>query len=113
MARRRFHDGRQAGVYINSTTTKGRLEDCEIWANLAAGVEVQKGANVALTRCTIRDHRGVFGHLEYLGSGCGVYIAADAKCEATIGADCVFARNVFGDVVRVLRSRPRRPRRAS
>ena len=76
---------------------RGRLERCELWGNADGGVFVDMEADPTLAACTLRDHAA--GGQAY--SGCGVYVRADAsKGKATVGADCVFARNAKGDVVR-------------
>ena len=74
-----FHDGR------------GRLEGCELWGNEFGGVEVKDGADPWLAACTIRDHN-TLGAL-------GLLVRGTARGAATV-ADCVFARNFWGDVVR-------------
>ena len=57
--------------------------------------------------CTIRDHVKKEGPSdrewaaqEGAVSAYGVYVAASARGKATIGADCTFARNAGGNVVR-------------
>ena len=49
-----------------------------------------------LAACTFRDHAAG----SKASSGCGVYVDASSKGKATVGADCVFARNAKGGVVR-------------
>ena len=70
--------------------TKGRFEGCELWGNACGGVLVCEGADPTLARCTIRDHAK--------GRAAGVWVEAGGN--VTVGADCVFARNAGGDVVR-------------
>ena len=83
-------------MYVVSNA-RGRLERCELWGNANGGVVVQAGGDPTLAACTLRDHAS--GGNPY--SGCGVYVFADAsKGKATVGADCFFARNAKGDVVR-------------
>ena len=77
--------------------TKGRLERCELWGNAKGGVVVQSGGDPTLAACTLRDHPAGDA---YPYSGCGVWVNVDSKGKATVGADCVFARNAKGDVVR-------------
>ena len=66
-----------------------RLERCELWGNADRGVCVV-GGNATLTACTIRDHAR--------GRASGVHVWGGGS--AAVGADCVFARNAGGDVVR-------------
>ena len=73
---------------------RGRLERCELFGNFVGGMFVLAGGEATLTTCTLRDHPA--GGEAY--SGCGVYVEEDSK--ATVGADCFFARNAKGDVVR-------------
>ena len=70
---------------------RGRLERCELWGNADGGVRVQALGDLYLAACTIRDHAA--------GRATGVYVRTGGA--ATVGADCVFARNAGGDVVRV------------
>ena len=51
-----------------------------------------------LATCTIRDHALSLRFKD--GTGCGVLVQPSAEGRATIGADCVFARNAGGDVMR-------------
>ena len=51
---------------------------------------MEGGGSLALANCTVRDHDWQTAY--------GVYVAAGSN--ATVGADCVFARNARGDVVR-------------
>ena len=69
---------------------RGRLERCELWGNATGGVLVNDRGDPTLAACTLRDH----------AEGCGVYVYKSALGKATAGADCVFARNAKGDVVR-------------
>ena len=69
---------------------QGRLERCELWGNADAGVRVWGGGGPTLAACTIRDHAK--------GRAAGVWVEAGGN--VTVGADCVFARNAGGDVVR-------------
>ena len=63
---------------------------CELWGNADGGVYADVGGNLTLAACTLRDHA--------TGRATGVYVRAGSH--ATVGADCVFARNAGGDVVR-------------
>ena len=75
---------------MNVIGGRGRLERCELWGNAAGGVFVMGGGNPTLAACTLRDHAtGQYA--------IGVYVEGGS---ATVGADCVFARNARGDVVR-------------
>ena len=78
---------------VVSSDARGRLERCELWGNANGGVYVWGGGDPTLAACILRDHAAG----QYAWSGCGVYVE-DGK--VTVGADCVFARNVRGDVVR-------------
>ena len=81
------------GVVIKDKA-RGYLERCELWGNANGGVYVTSGGDPTLAACTLRDHTA--------GLAAGVYVAfeSDRPCKATVGADCVFARNAKGDVVR-------------
>ena len=50
------------------------------------------GGDPTLSGCTLRDHAR--------GEAAGVFVRSNAAGKATVGADCVFARNAGGDVVR-------------
>ena len=71
---------------------RGRLERCELWGNADGGVHVQEGGDPTLAACIFRNHTR--------GKGAGVYVAWSARGKATVGADCVFARNAKRGVVR-------------
>ena len=88
----RIHDGQAAGVRI--LETEGGMEDCEIWNNKSAGVQVEKKGVITVVGCSIRDHSGESKN----GGGCGVWLGGKAK--ATMGPGNVFARNATGNVVR-------------
>ena len=83
--RLRIHDGKSNGAYFYNT--RPRLERCELWGNAGMGVYVEGGGDLTLDGCTIRDHARI-----------GLYVEADSH--ATVGAECVFARNAGGDVMR-------------
>ena len=68
---------------------KGRLERCELAANADGGVWVGAGGDPTLAACVLRDH--------VAAQAAGVVVSPG--CSATVGADCVFARNAGGDVV--------------
>ena len=74
---------------------KGRLEGCELWGNGRGGILVSDGGDLSLVGCSIRDHAILGG-----GSGYGVYVRSSAAGRAMVGADCAFANNAGGDVVR-------------
>jgi hypothetical protein len=59
----RIHDGQAAGLLF-SDGAEGVVEDCEIFANGLAGVEIRDGANPSLRRCKIHDGKqaGVLVH---------------------------------------------------
>ena len=87
--RRRIHDGKSCGVDVVKNG-RGRLERCELWGNAEGGVWVWGGGHPTLASCILRDHAR--------GTAVGVYVGAGGN--ATVGADCVFARNAKGGVVR-------------
>ena len=87
LCRFRIHDNKDSGVIVVDASP--RLERCELWGNGDAGVWENKGGPT-LTACTLRDHAE--------GRAAGVYLRSGSH--ATVGADCVFARNAKGDVVR-------------
>ena len=68
------------------------MEGCELWGNAAGGVQVQDEGDIFLMSCSLHDHTA--------GKAAGVYVDASAGGLVTVGADCVFARNVRGDIVR-------------
>ena len=51
---------------------------------------MQEDSDLNLAACTLRDHAA--------GIACGVWVTACSR--ATVGADCVFARNAGGGVLR-------------
>ena len=65
---------------------------CEFDSNADAGVWVQKGGDPRILGCYIHDHR--------VGEAIGLLVLPSARGGASVGADCVFARNAGGDVVR-------------
>ena len=77
------------GAYAN-------LERCLLWGNGVHGVLLDNPGGLSLSACTIRDH----------AKGSGIYVRApfvglfSPISELTVAADCVFERNVWGDVVR-------------
>ena len=71
---------------------RGRMERCELWGNANGGVVVFVRGDPTLAACILRDHAA--------GVAAGVYVSSSAAGKVTIGADCVFARNAGGDVVR-------------
>ena len=71
---------------------RGRLERCELWGNGDGGVVVDMKGDPLLAACTLRDH--------VAGKATGVYVHRSAAGKAMIGADCIFARNAGGDIVR-------------
>ena len=74
--------------------TCGLLERCELWGNANGGVVVIGGGDPILDACVLRDHA--------VGRACGVYVSSPSTAwgKVAVGADCVFARNAGGDVVR-------------
>ena len=89
---RRIYDGESSGVVVTDFGTKGLLEGCELWGNANGGVRIQAGGAPTLRGCVLRDHAA--------GKAAGVLLLqCCAFCDATVGADCVFARNTGGDVV--------------
>ena len=58
---------------------RGRLERCEIFANLGHGVSVTVGGHPILTGCIIRDHT--------VGRGCGVAVYTESQVLLTIYID--------------------------
>ena len=90
-----MHDGQGAGVALSGNGTEGRLERCELWGNAKGGVRVSAGSEVALAACALRDHA--------VGRAAGVHVCVGGR--AAVGADCSFARNAGGDVVRRKTSR--------
>ena len=61
-----------------------------MWGNADCGIVVGDCGDLTLSATTLRDHP--------TGRATGVLTSASGK--ATVGADCVFARNAGGDVVR-------------
>ena len=76
------------GVYVWGAGA--RLERCALFRNADGGVVVDENGRPIFAGCTIRDHAA--------GRAVGVYVEAGG--DATVGADCVFARNAGGDVLR-------------
>ena len=79
-------------MLVSDIGTKGHLISSELWGNAEGGVWVQEGGDPSLSLCTLRDHSA--------GIAAGVYVDASSAGKATVGADCVFARNAGGDVLR-------------
>ena len=54
----RIHDGKDAGVAF-SEDGKGRMEDCQVWGNVKAGVYIQgDGSEAVLVGCKYVAGRG-------------------------------------------------------
>ena len=87
---RSIHDDKHGGVLVSDPGTKGRLEDCELWGNADCAVWVQQEGDPTLLHCAVHDEV----------DAAGVYVDATAAGKATVGEDCVFARNAGGDIVR-------------
>ena len=79
-------------MLVTGEGSKGRLDGCVIAGNADCGVKVSHGGDPTLIACTLRDHAG--------GEAAGVYVAADARGKALVGARNAFLRNAGGDVVR-------------
>ena len=77
---------------VVTQNARGRLERCELWGNANVGLYAEHRGDPTLDACTLRDHAA--------GLAAGVYVAATAAGKVTVGADCVFACNAKGDVVR-------------
>ena len=92
MRTRRIHDSGGGDGVVVARGARPRLEGCELWGNADGGVYVKARGDPTLSACTLRDHAA--------GVAAGVFVAFDARGKATVGADCVFARNAAGDVVR-------------
>ena len=75
-----------------SNNARGRLKRCELWGNADGGVYVCHGGDPVLATCTLRDHAA--------GCAAGVYVHSSSRGKVTVGADCAFASNAGGDVVR-------------
>ena len=71
---------------------RGRLERCELWGNADGGVYVSSGGEPTLGACTLRDH--------VAGCAAGLFVQSKSYGKVTVGADCVFARNLRGGDVR-------------
>ena len=91
---RRLHDNKGCGVEVFKAG--GHLKRCELWGNADGGVCVSGRGDPTLAACIFRDH--------VKGKACGVYV--DDGCNVAVGADCVFARNAKGGVVRAREGGP-------
>ena len=78
---------------VHGYSSRGRLEGCSIVGNVGGGVYVYSEGDLKLGGCTICDHAAS-------DQACGVFVHVTARGRVTVGADCVFARNSGGDVVR-------------
>ena len=78
---------------MGNPATKGRVERCSIWGNHLGGVWAQQQGDPTVVGCVIRDH--TWGDWAF-----GIHVDFSSHRLATIGVDCVFARNVSGDLVR-------------
>ena len=87
--RLRIHDGKSDAVAVFGKAAKGRLDRCELWGNADSGVSVLEEGDPTLSLCRIRDN-----------AMAGVFVHSTAAGKAVVGADCFFARNAWGDVVR-------------
>ena len=90
--RLRIHDGKDCGISVSGSGTRGRLEGCELFCNADGGIYVHEGGDPILSANIIRDHEGTLGM--------GVLVAADAAGLCTVLPDNVFLRNRGGNIVR-------------
>ena len=90
---------------VRDKGTRGLLERCELWGNAEGGVSVKMKGDPTLARCIIRDHTAA--------GAAGVCVFKCAEGKAMVGADCVFANNRGGDVVRQKFAPPAPPEMAA
>jgi parallel beta-helix repeat protein len=106
-----IHNGKSGGVLI-SENSRGTVEDCEIFKNAGAGVEIERGGNPVIRRCKIHDGKaqGVLvtenssGTVEdcdiFKNSGAGVEIKESSnpiirRCKIHDGKFSVFAKGIL------------------
>ena len=51
-----IHDGKEAAVFVHDNGA-GVIENCELFGNTYAGIQIDTGGNPTLRGCTIRDNR--------------------------------------------------------
>ncbi|MGB0384578.1 MAG: right-handed parallel beta-helix repeat-containing protein [Ardenticatenaceae bacterium] len=68
LRRCKIHDGQQAGVFVYDNA-QGKLEACDIFANVRAGVVITQGANPLVQNCRIYDGKANGVYAYYKGQG--------------------------------------------
>jgi nitrous oxidase accessory protein NosD/cell wall assembly regulator SMI1 len=68
VARCLVHHGRSTGVFCGDGT-KGRIEDCDVFANIDAGIEVAEGSDPTIARCHAHDNVNADLHIHDKGRG--------------------------------------------
>lgn len=91
----KIHDSKGgAGVFIYDQAT-GQLEDCDIFGNANAGVEIKTGGNPVIRRCQIHDGKSA-GVLVWESSGsledCDIFGNAYSGVEIRTGGNPVIQR---------------------
>jgi parallel beta-helix repeat protein len=68
ISRCKIHDSKQNGIFVYERG-QGIVEDCDIFANTLAGVEIKEEANPTIRRCKIRDGKqsGILIHTKGQG----------------------------------------------
>jgi parallel beta-helix repeat protein len=90
LRRCRVHDSAQAGVYWHDKAA-GTMEDCDVFGNTYANVEVKSGARPTLRNCKVRDGKasGLNFHTGGLGvvENCEIFGNAKAGVQIKDGSD--------------------------
>ncbi|MCU0474762.1 MAG: right-handed parallel beta-helix repeat-containing protein [Anaerolineae bacterium] len=98
-----LHDGRQSGVFVYESGA-GVIEDCQIYGNALAGIQIRTGGNPTVRRCTLRDGKqtGVFVNDNGAGviEDCQIYGNAYSGIEIKTGGNptvraCTITKNGY------------------
>ncbi|MEN8220360.1 MAG: right-handed parallel beta-helix repeat-containing protein [Pseudomonadota bacterium] len=83
-----IHDGKRSGVFVNDEGT-GRIENCDIFGNALAGIQVRMGGNSVVKDCQIHDGKGSGVFVYEKGTGrienCDIFGNANAGIEIKTG----------------------------
>ncbi|MFH1090424.1 MAG: pectinesterase family protein [Pseudomonadota bacterium] len=85
----RIHDGAQSGFFIKDGA-QGLVENCEIFANTLAGIEIKDGASPIIRNCRLFEGKGsgffIHGNARPSIEGCDIYANGLAGIEIKEGA---------------------------
>ena len=104
-----IHDGKQSGVYVHNKG-QGTVENCEIFSNSLAGIEIKEEGNPTIRNCQIHDGKqsGVYVYNKGQGTVENCEIFANTYSQIDIKKYCkiqVIQSKVNGKIVNKSSSR--------